>query len=128
MVSNALSLSGQACAGAPLSVAGRQGGAEGRSEGWPGARRRGLGACVRGTPLADVSSALGIVPRPRRGGSANPRSSLAQDQVERPAPPDVRPRRAQVRQELGVGAAGLFEGVGEDGQAVVGPLLVDALR
>src|SRR5262245_20679873 len=54
------------------------------------------------------------------------RSLLAEHRVERPAPPDVRPRRAQVAQQLRAGAAGLFQRVGQDGEAVEVPLLVDA--
>ena len=37
----------------------------------------------------------------------------------------MRPAAAQVAQDVGVGAAGLLQGVGQDGQAVEGPLLVD---
>ena len=44
-------------------------------------------------------------------------SRLAQDQVERPAAPDVRAGRAQVGEEVGVGAAGLFQRGGQDSEA-----------
>jgi hypothetical protein len=37
------------------------------------------------------------------------------------------PRLAAVLQDVGVGAAGVFQGVGEDGQAVEGPFIVDGL-
>jgi hypothetical protein len=40
----------------------------------------------------------------------------------------MRPRPTQVTEQLGVGAAGILQGVGEDGQAVEGALLVDGLR
>ena len=35
------------------------------------------------------------------------------------------PRLAAVIQDVGVVAAGVFEGVGEDGQAVEGPFVID---
>src|SRR4051812_20617851 len=51
---------------------------------------------------------------------------LAEDQIQRPAAAHVRPRRAQVREDGVVGEAGVFEGVGEDRQAVEGAIGVDA--
>jgi hypothetical protein len=60
-------------------------------------------------------------PRPRFG------SRLAQDQVHRPAAADVWPRPTKVVQNLGVGAASFFEGVGEDRQSVERPVGVDDL-
>src|SRR5262249_52795983 len=52
-------------------------------------------------------------------------SFLAQYEIERPTSPDVRPRRAQMREDFGVGAIGLFEGIGENGEVVEGPLRID---
>src|SRR5262245_19889848 len=74
----------------------------------PRPRPGGLRGCVKIVSRGPAS----LSSPPARG-----RSPLAQDQVERPAAPDVRPRPAQVRQELGVGAAGLLQGVGQDRQA-----------
>src|SRR5262245_58521389 len=51
-----------------------------------------------------------------------------QDQVEHPAPPDVRPWPPEVAEDLGVRAARLFERVGEDGQVLVPALVVDGPR
>ena len=39
-----------------------------------------------------------------------------QDQVHRPAAADVRPRPAQVPEEVGAGATGVFQGVGQHGE------------
>src|SRR5205823_743354 len=47
-----------------------------------------------------------------------------QDQVERPAAADVVGGGAAVVEQLRLGAAGVFEGVGEDGQALEGRLVV----
>src|SRR4051794_21087093 len=41
----------------------------------------------------------------------------ADDQIQRPAPPDVGPRPAEVLEDGVVGAAGFLEGVGQDGEA-----------
>jgi hypothetical protein len=38
--------------------------------------------------------------------------------VDQPAPPDVRPRAAQVGEDAGVGAAGLLQGVRQGSEAV----------
>src|SRR5262245_631830 len=46
-----------------------------------------------------------------------PRSLLPQNQVERPAPADVLTCLAAVRQYVRIRAAGLFEGVGQHGEA-----------
>src|SRR5262249_60656139 len=73
-------------------------------------------ARLRGGPLA-LRGVVRSYHRPRREGSADRPSPLAQHQVERPAAPDVRPRRAQVAQQVGLGAAGLFEGAGQHGHA-----------
>src|SRR5262249_22428803 len=48
-------------------------------------------ARLRGGPLA-LRGVVRSYHRPRRGGSADRPSPLAEHQVERPAPPDVRPR------------------------------------
>ena len=45
------------------------------------------------------------------------RSRFAEDQIERPAAADVRPRPAEMAQEVGIRAAGFFEGVGKDSEA-----------
>jgi hypothetical protein len=41
-------------------------------------------------------------------------SALPQHQIHRPTPPHVRPRPAQVAQQLRVGAAGVLQGVGQE--------------
>ncbi len=69
--------------------------------------------------------------RQRRGASRRPlRSSfaLAEEEINDPAAADVRPWTAAVFQDGGVGAAGVFEGVGEKGKAVEGMLVVDTSR
>src|SRR5262245_47192542 len=48
--------------------------------------------------------------------------------INDPAAADVRPRPAAVGEAGGVGAAGLFQGVGQDRQAVEGAVVVDGLR
>src|SRR5206468_720635 len=48
------------------------------------------------------------------------RSFLAEQQVHDPAAADVRAWAVQVAQDVGVGAAGVFQGVGQDRQAVEG--------
>src|SRR6516165_7131692 len=45
-------------------------------------------------------------------------STLLQHQIHRPAPPHMRPRPAQVAEQIGVGAAGVLQGVGEQARAV----------
>src|SRR5262249_7365436 len=55
------------------------------------------------------------------------RSFLAQQQVHNPTAPDMWPRPAAVTEDVGVGATGLFQGVGQDRQAVEGSLVVDRL-
>src|SRR4051812_32110882 len=52
-------------------------------------------------------------------------SAQPECQVERPATSDVRAGAAQMAENGGVGAAGLFQRVGEDGEAVEGALVVD---
>src|SRR5947209_19283311 len=52
---------------------------------------------------------------------------LPQNEIDDPAAPDVRPRPPKVAQDVRVRAAGLFEGVGQDGHTVEGPLVVDGL-
>jgi hypothetical protein len=54
-------------------------------------------------------------------------SLLTQEEVHHPATPDVRPRLATMGEEVGLRAVRFFEDVCQDGQAVEGPLLVDAL-
>src|SRR5262245_52015029 len=54
-------------------------------------------------------------------------SLLPEQKVYDPATPDVRPRTPTVVEDVGVGAARCFEGVGQDVQAVEGPVVVDAL-
>jgi hypothetical protein len=44
-------------------------------------------------------------------------SGFAQSGVESMAPADVRPRRAQVPEQTGVGAAGRFQHFGQDSEA-----------
>jgi hypothetical protein len=45
-------------------------------------------------------------------------SALAEEQVENPAATDVRTGATAMAEDVAVGAAGVFEGVGEDGEAV----------
>ena len=52
---------------------------------------------------------------------------LAKKQIHDPAPSDVLARLPAVVQDVGVVAAGVFEGVGEDGQAIEGTFVVDGL-
>src|SRR5262245_46625811 len=54
-------------------------------------------------------------------------SGRVQEQAEGPAAAHVRAGAAQVFQEVGVRAAGVFEGVAEDRHAVEGALVVDGL-
>src|SRR5262245_47278682 len=61
-------------------------------------------------------------------GSAGGGSFLPEDQVEGPAAADVRTGAAAVVEQVAAIAAGLFEGVGEDRQAVEGALLVYRTR
>ena len=49
----------------------------------------------------------------------------AQHEVDGPAATDVTGSRSTMSQQARVGPAGLFEGVGEDWQAIVGPVAVD---
>ena len=72
--------------------------------------------------------------RPCRGDPAAPSLTLrappglllAEHQVHDPAAADVRPLAPAVAEDLLVGAAGVHQGVGQEGQAVEGPVLVDA--
>src|SRR5262249_11155668 len=57
--------------------------------------------------------------RPRREGSAERHSPLAQEQVQHPAPPDMGAGTAQVREDGWVVAAGVLQRVGEDREANV---------
>ena len=50
---------------------------------------------------------------------------LPEDEVDDPAPPDVRPRPAAVGEYLRVVAPRVLEGVGEDREAVEGALVVN---
>jgi len=43
---------------------------------------------------------------------------LAEQQVQHEAAADVRPRTAEVREDVGIVAAGVFEGIRENGEAV----------
>src|SRR5947209_3047585 len=43
-------------------------------------------------------------------------SLFRQQQIDRPTSPNVRPWPAQVFEDRGIGAAGVFKGVGEDGE------------
>src|SRR5215472_11000474 len=52
-------------------------------------------------------------------------SSLPKYQINHPATPDVRPWLATVCKDVGVVATGFFQGVGQDRQAVEGPIFVD---
>src|SRR5262249_55273859 len=52
-------------------------------------------------------------------------SGFAHQGIDHPAAAGVLPAAAAVGEEVRAAAAGLFEGVGEDGQAIEGALLVD---
>jgi hypothetical protein len=52
---------------------------------------------------------------------------FAEQQIHDPAAADMLARLPAVVQDVGIIAAGVFEGVGEDGQAVEGAVIVDAL-
>src|SRR4051812_9498915 len=84
-------------------------------------------------PVAERSSRgrqevpAGGTPIPATGGRGR-RLFLAQDEVQRPAAPDVGAGRAQVGEDVGIGAAGVFKSVGEDGQSVEGVVVVDPPR
>ena len=54
-------------------------------------------------------------------------SFLPQHQIHHPAATHMRAVAAAVGEDLGIGAAGFFEGIGEDGEAVEGAVGVDAL-
>jgi hypothetical protein len=54
-------------------------------------------------------------------------SLLAQQQIDHEAAPNLVPRLAAVVQDVSVAAAGVFEGVGQDGQAVEGAVGVEGL-
>src|SRR5262249_6341113 len=56
-----------------------------------------------------------------------PSSSLPQYQINHPAAPDMFPRLPAVVQDVPVGIAGLFQGIGQDGQMVKGPVFIDGL-
>src|SRR5439155_403587 len=58
-------------------------------------------------------------------GSAAWASGFAEDEVERPATADVRTGTAQMGEQIGVGAASVFEGVGENGKVVEGAFVVE---
>ena len=48
-------------------------------------------------------------------------SFLSQQQINHPTPPDVLPRLAAVREDVGVVAARFFKGIGENGQVAEAP-------
>src|SRR4051794_24274640 len=86
-------------------------------------------ACYRpGGPIRLTAAIIVPARSPRnpgtRSGSSPPghrpsfmASPLAQDQIDREATPDVRAGGAEVREEGGVGAAGLFQSVGQHAKA-----------
>jgi hypothetical protein len=53
------------------------------------------------------------------------RLHIAQDQVQRPATPNMDSGLAAVAQDVGVVASGVFDGVGKNGQSVKSSLIVD---
>src|SRR5947209_7771363 len=71
-----------------------------------------------------VGSGEGLVPM-RWVAFWSRASGRVEEQAEGPAVAHVRPGAAQVFQEVGVRAAGVFEGVAEDRHAVEGALVVD---
>src|SRR5436305_1032056 len=83
-----------------------------------------MGAPANRAKNGPASRATILKPRSKSGM----RSLLAQQQVDDPAAADVRPGAATVRQDGLVVAAGVEQRVGQDGEAVEGALLVDALR
>jgi len=54
-------------------------------------------------------------------------SFLAQDEVNRPAAPGVRPRLAAVTEDVGILAPRLFESIAQDGETVESEIAVDAM-
>jgi len=54
-------------------------------------------------------------------------SRFAEEKVHHPATPDVWPWLPAVAEDVGIRAPGVFKGVGQDGQAVEGSLIVDGL-
>ena len=52
----------------------------------------------------------------------------AQHPIHGPAAARVRPRPAAVVEDVGVVAAGVFEGIGEDGQVLEPPFVLEGLR
>src|SRR5262249_32313602 len=83
---------------------------------------------VRQPPSAEIASARFLS---CQQGSALPRLLLPRHLVRvltvnesQPTPPNVRPRTAKVPEEGGVGAAGFFQGVGQNGQRGEVTLLV----
>src|SRR5262245_9276687 len=50
---------------------------------------------------------------------------FSKDEINRPAPSGMRPRAAAVLEQLLVVATGVEQGIGQDRQAVEGPLFVD---
>jgi hypothetical protein len=55
------------------------------------------------------------------------KSLLAQDEVPGPTSPDVRPLGPAVLDQFLVFTTGIEEGIGQDGETVKGPALVDGL-
>src|SRR5262249_39638204 len=53
----------------------------------------------------------------KTNGPAPSGSPLAQDQIDCPTPTDMRAGTAQVPEDVGVGPAGFFEAVGQNGEA-----------
>src|SRR5262249_5557098 len=78
------------------------------------------------------ADAAGVLPRRRHESTAASRNHnaeggtatavgclrLAQDEVQTPATTDVGPRITEMREHLGVRTAGVFEGVGQHGEAL----------
>src|SRR5262245_32799693 len=77
----------------------------------------------RGVRPDAAGTSIPLTARLRATGPLRP----AEHGVDRKTSTPVRPRAAEVPQQLGVGAAGGFQGPGQFGQPVEGPLIVDGL-
>src|SRR5207248_1807673 len=83
------------------------------------------------SPNEPSSSSIAVLmlvgERPGAKSSRGQGSLPAQQKIDDPAAADVGPWPAAVRQEVEVVAAGVFKGVGKDGQIPESPLLVNHL-
>src|SRR5262245_51071772 len=89
---------------------------------------RGRRECV-GLRRNKYRPAWGIVKGKRHVAAKRLRFSLpCQDKINHPAAARVQPRPAAVVEDRGIIAAGFFERIAKDGQAIEGAFMVDRLR